>query len=400
MKRIATANRHVDLFGAGKDGFRASVPGVSDATYFSHLWANHVQEALARIREAAGIAVPADNDFDWFVTSINKLIESRVGDYSLDTGAANAYVIAQNPAVVVNTNGMEVKFRVANANTGASTLNAGGGAKPLRNNAGAALASGDLPIGTLVSAAFDGPADVWLINSLVTSQAMSQAAADARYLQLTGGALTGVLNGALSANIASASTINLTTATGNLIHITGTTPINVVTLGAGMERTVIFDAACPLNHHATNNNLPGGQNITAAAGDRATYYSDGTTVYCVSYVPAATPPGIIASQASVALPAPNTPITFTHGLGGTPRGYSVRLVCISTNEGYAVDDEIDVTGVLDGDGGRMTTSWVNATVVGYITSLASGAFQIRSRVTNGSAAIDPSKWTLTFRAWK
>ena len=91
------------------------------------------------------------------------------------------------------------------------------------------------------------------------------------------------LNEALGTSIASAGTINLTTATGNTVHVTGTTSITTVTLGAGMIRDVIFDGSLTLTHHATNNNLPGGANITTAVNDRARYIGDGTTVYCVNY---------------------------------------------------------------------------------------------------------------------
>jgi hypothetical protein len=87
----------------------------------------------------------------------------------------------------------------------------------------------------------------------------------------------------VGANIASAATLDLNSATGQLVHITGTTPITAVTLGSGIWRLVIFDGALTLTHHATNNNLPGAANITTAAGDRALYWSDGTTVYCVFY---------------------------------------------------------------------------------------------------------------------
>lgn len=107
-----------------------------------------------------------------------------------------------------------------------------------------------------------------------------------RYEQLfTTSAVTllGVLDQVKGADIASASTVNLTTATGNGVHITGTTTITAVTLGSGMWRLVVFDDALTLTHHATNNNLPGAANITTAAGDRALYWSDGTTVYCVAY---------------------------------------------------------------------------------------------------------------------
>jgi hypothetical protein len=90
-------------------------------------------------------------------------------------------------------------------------------------------------------------------------------------------------------NIASASTVDLDAATGNRVHITGTTTITAVTLTRG-PRTVIFDGILTLTHHATNNNLPGQQNITTAAGDRAMYESDGTTVWCTAYHRAAASP--------------------------------------------------------------------------------------------------------------
>jgi hypothetical protein len=54
-----------------------------------------------------------------------------------------------------------------------------------------------------------------------------------------------------------------------------------------MLRLVVFDGILTLTHNATTNNLPGAANITTAAGDRAIYWSDGTTVYCMVYMPAA-----------------------------------------------------------------------------------------------------------------
>ena len=64
MKRIATANREIDKFGTGKDGFRASVPGVSEATYLSADFFNGVQESIVRTIEAGG-EEPSD-DLDQF----------------------------------------------------------------------------------------------------------------------------------------------------------------------------------------------------------------------------------------------------------------------------------------------------------------------------------------------
>lgn len=133
-----------------------------------------------------GGQTPSKTTYNQMLLAIENLIEARAGNYALDTGVANAYVIALSPAITAYTNGMTVRFRVANANSAASTLNAGGGVVSLLNDVGAALVTGDLPAGTVVSASFDTVANAFLINSLVPSQALSQTAADARYAALAG----------------------------------------------------------------------------------------------------------------------------------------------------------------------------------------------------------------------
>ncbi|WP_053068087.1 hypothetical protein [Vogesella sp. EB] len=96
--------------------------------------------------------------------------------------------------------------------------------------------------------------------------------------------MTGVLKFAAGGSIASAATVDLASATGNTVHITGTTGISAWAMTAGQFMQVIFDGALTLAHHATNNNLQGGTTITTAAGDRAFLYYDGTTVYVFQYI--------------------------------------------------------------------------------------------------------------------
>lgn len=131
------------------------------------------------------------------------------------------------------------------------------------------------------------------------------------------------------ADIASASTINLNTATGNLIHITGTTTITAVTLTRG-PRTVIFDSALTLTHHSTNNNLPSAANITTVAGDRAIYWSDGTTVYCISYIQANG-----TSVASETVDNNEVYVTTGNGYGSTNTKIR-RFTTTVTNTGTAI----------------------------------------------------------------
>lgn len=97
------------------------------------------------------------------------------------------------------------------------------------------------------------------------------------------------------ANIASAGTTNLATATGEYVHVTGTTTITALgTAAAGVERVVKFTGVLTLTHNATSLQLPGGASIVTAADDRAIFRSLGSGNWlCVAYVRAALPPGTI-----------------------------------------------------------------------------------------------------------
>lgn len=152
----------------------------------------------------------------------------------------------------------------------------------------------------------------------------------------------GVADLPTGANIASASTVNLNAATGNRVHITGTTTITAVTLTRG-PRTVIFDGALTLTHHATNNNLPGAANITTVAGDRAIYESDGTTVYCVGYfrkdgtpvVAGSAAASTVIAVADVDVSGAVAAVDFTSGIGSTYSSYTLRLENVTPATGSA-----------------------------------------------------------------
>lgn len=70
------------------------------------------------------------------------------------------------------------------------------------------------------------------------------------------------------ADIASAATTDLSTATGHRVDITGTTTITAFgTLTAGMWKILKFTGALTLTHNGTSLQLPGSANITTANGD-------------------------------------------------------------------------------------------------------------------------------------
>lgn len=99
------------------------------------------------------------------------------------------------------------------------------------------------------------------------------------------GAVTssGLVEFTAGASIASAATVNLESATGNSIDITGTTTITAITLSEGHSRWVRFTGALTLTNGASLV-LPGAANITTAAGDTAMFtgYASGV-VRCQYY---------------------------------------------------------------------------------------------------------------------
>jgi hypothetical protein len=90
------------------------------------------------------------------------------------------------------------------------------------------------------------------------------------------------------ADIASASTTDLSTATGDFVFVTGTTTITALgTCVAGVERTVKFAGVLTLTYNATSLILPGAANITTAANDVAVFRSLGSGNWlCIGYTKA------------------------------------------------------------------------------------------------------------------
>lgn len=76
--------------------------------------------------------------------------------------------------------------------------------------------------------------------------------------------------------LAASASVNLSTATGNYLHITGASTINSFgTCPAGARFILVFDGICTLTDSATLI-LPGGSDITTAAGDCAMLVSEGS----------------------------------------------------------------------------------------------------------------------------
>ncbi|OQY86221.1 MAG: hypothetical protein B6D42_01750 [Anaerolineae bacterium UTCFX5] len=94
-------------------------------------------------------------------------------------------------------------------------------------------------------------------------------------LSCAGLTLSGLQTFAAGADIASATTLDLTAATGNLVRITGTTATTGFTINAGQVVICYPTGAWPLTYNATTMPIKGGASYTCAAGDTVIFTKDG-----------------------------------------------------------------------------------------------------------------------------
>lgn len=113
------------------------------ATIFpAYAW-NMLQDEIYNVIIAAGLT-PNRNAWNQLLTAIETMLQGSTTNVGVDTGAANAYVVAFTPALNAPVPWVPFWFEVAHANTGASTLNATGTVEPLVGGAHLALQGGEM----------------------------------------------------------------------------------------------------------------------------------------------------------------------------------------------------------------------------------------------------------------
>lgn len=128
-------------------------------------------------------------------------------------------------------------------------------------------------------------ADSALINMLVGGTSMFRVQKDGEIS--TSHYYSATQKWAKGSDIASASALTVPS-NGNFFDVTGTTTVTSISaVQVGTRILLQFDGALTLTHHATDLKLPGGANITTAAGDIAEFveYATGDW-HCVSYTKA------------------------------------------------------------------------------------------------------------------
>lgn len=196
---------------------------------------------------------------------------------------------------------------------------------------------------------------------------------------------------------ASGATVNLGNINANQIEITGTTTITSfgTTGQSGIRKTLRFASILTLTNGASLV-LPGGANITTAAGDIAVFVKWPSNIwYCVSYTRAAS--RLMLRQGSTLTLDPyaiNTTTTQAHGLGVTPDLIQCYLECKTGEGNWSIGDRIDfgswasvatsTTGIM------LTKDATNLAVITHSTNLP----VILNKTTRATFTITAANWKL------
>jgi hypothetical protein len=133
-----------------------------DAAFFNALLANWRGIARGNGNKLDASPVLADNNAadDLLLSAIKYLIQRNVENYAVDSGTANAIIVAPSPAMVeYKAGGAPIRvLKSGSTNTLTTpTINVSGlGAKTIIHASGAALAPGDLPASGMLSFVYDG----------------------------------------------------------------------------------------------------------------------------------------------------------------------------------------------------------------------------------------------------
>jgi microcystin-dependent protein len=101
---------------------------------------------------------------------VQSLIEARVGDYVVAGGTANAITVVLDPVVTAYTAKTAFTFLATLSNTGAVTINAGGGAKALLRVDGADMQPSDVQAGGVYAVVYDVASTSFRVTEVVASQ--------------------------------------------------------------------------------------------------------------------------------------------------------------------------------------------------------------------------------------
>jgi hypothetical protein len=87
--------------------------------------------------------------------------------------------------------------------------------------------------------------------------------------------------------------------------------------------------------------------------------------------------------------------SVAHTIGTTPKLWQAVLVCVGSQEGFAEDDEIPLSGLTAGAGSYIFPAVDDDNFYYYLSDTSANIPQ----ANGGTAGIDDAKWEIVFRGW-
>ena len=135
---------------------------------------------LAKSADINAITSAVDSAFNKLPTEIE--LKTGTVNYAVDTGTANAYLVALPYAPASYSDGLSIEFKALNTNTGAATINVNGlGVKSIRLADGHIAYAGDITVGVPVTLRYSSTTGFFHIsaNSVVSANRAEASAAAA-----------------------------------------------------------------------------------------------------------------------------------------------------------------------------------------------------------------------------
>lgn len=162
MQKIGASTTTADSAGEFSEGNAAQ--GVY-ATLLRAEWLNTIQRELVAIVENSGLGLDPDKD-DQVLTAIRTLMRDGGNSFANDTGIAGNYIADYTPAFTSPVNGMLLRFRAKNSNTGESTFKASTSpAKAIVGLAGKPLQGGEIVADGNCTVMWWATANAWVLLS-------------------------------------------------------------------------------------------------------------------------------------------------------------------------------------------------------------------------------------------
>jgi hypothetical protein len=381
-----------------------------------------------------------DANFTDVTTAINDF--NTYGNYLLDTGSANSYLVTLPANITgVLTDGLPIQVKIANSNTGASTLAYNGSpAIGITNIDGSALAAGALPANGIVYLQYSAGAGTWILQT--SAIAVGTIRPQVRQAIQSGPNASGISTLLPAANGNTPASANLTLTTSNIsvsvplivsgangfgstgaLDLMGLTTANLtwanltantnnylgVVIAANGSMTTAFTTNVPVEQFGGNASTGAGNytfniqamqmqagNGNAAAQTYTVFVGEANcnanaVVSTVSYQALARfDSGLVST-----LPGTSNNAVQNHNIGTKNLEGYLYVENINSEIGYSVGDRVAFTIGSSGSSGVPNATWWNRLAVGWSTDNGN-ALRVVPRGGGSDQAVTQANWKYGF----